>query len=525
MIVPRTRRFPPLLLALVLALPLLASCGEGGPTTNAPPAVTGVEFVGGSRSVPIGATLALAVTVGSRGGASEAVSWSSEAPAIATVDARGVVAGVAVGQAVITATSVFDPHHSASVTVTVQAAPGGPGAPVPPGSPGVPATISIVAGDGQTGTVGAALPVRPSVRVLDADDTPLAGVSVTFAVTVGGGLVTPEAPVVTDANGVATLTSWNLGIRPGTNRLSASVGDVGAEFTATGTTGSPSAAASLVTADPTTLPADGSATSQLTVQLKDAYGNDTDTVGANVTFATPSEGSIGSVGDAGSGTYTATYTAGTSAGSVTITPRLDGTDFTNTATITLTAGPQVQGVVIEGGDLTLDVGDTLTLTAIVTQTGGAPTTVTWSSSDPEVATMGATSGNLIAVGAGTATITATSTYDPSRSGTITVAVGPPPEPAAVLGVVIVGGDVDLRIGDTLVLTAVVDTTGGASQAVTWSSSDPDVAAIGASSGNLTAIGTGTATITAASAFDANQTDTITVGVRRRPGPPVRSPPG
>jgi hypothetical protein len=441
MIVPRTRRFPPLLLALLL----LASCGEGGPTTNAPPAVTGVEFVGGSRSVPVGATLALAVTVGSRGGASEAVAWSSEAPAIATVNARGVVTGVAVGQAVITATSVFDPSRSASVTVTVEAASNGPiepDEPVPPAPPtppdppdptvppGPPTSLSIVAGDGQTGTVGAALPVRPSVRVSDADDRPLAGVTVTFAVTAGGGLVTPEAPVVTNADGVATLTSWNLGIRPGTNRLSASVGDVGAEFTATGTTGPPSAAASLVTADPTTLAADGSATSLLTVQLKDAYGNDIDTAGANVTFATPSHGSIGNVGDTGSGTYTATYTAGTSPGSVTITPRLDGTDFTNTTTITLTESPQqVQQVVIDGGDLTLDVGDTRDLTATVSATGGASQDVTWTSADTAVATIDATSGSLTAVGAGTTTITATSAFDTSRSGTVAAEVrrrpGPP----------------------------------------------------------------------------------------------------
>jgi uncharacterized protein YjdB len=518
MIVPLTRRLPFLLLALLV----LASCGGGGPTTDTPPAVTGLEFVGGSRSVPVGATLALAVTVESRGGASQAVSWSSRAPAIATVSGTGVVSGVAVGEAVITATSVFDPNHSASVTVTVQAAPGGPGTPVPPGQPGQPATVSIVAGDGQTGTVGAALPVRPSVRVLDANATPLAGVSVTFAITAGGGHVTPASPVVTDANGVATLTSWNLGIRPGENRLSATAGGVGAEFSAIGTTGSPSAAASLVTADPPTLAADGSATSQLTVQLKDAYGNDADTVGADVTFATPSLGSIGTVIDAGSGIYTATYTAGITPGSVTITPRLDGADFTNSATIILTESPQqVQQVVIDGGDLTLDVGDALTLTATVSATGGAPTTVTWTSSATAVATIDASSGNLTAVGDGTTTITATSTFDPSRSDTMTVTVRPPPETPAVLSVVIDGDDLVLDIGDTAVLTATVDATGGASQAVTWSSADSTVATIGATTGFLTAIGTGTTTITAISTFDPSRTDTITVRVRRPTGPPIR----
>jgi uncharacterized protein YjdB len=507
MSVPLTRRFSSLLLALLV----LASCGGGGPAADAPPAVTGLEFVGGSRAVPVGATLTLAVTVQSRGGASQAVSWSSGAPAIATVYGTGVVTGVAVGEAVITATSAFDPSRSASVTVTVHAAPGDPGAPLPPSPPGTPARVSIVAGDGQTGTVGAALPVRPSVRVVDADDTPSAGVSVTFAVMAGDGHVTPEAPVVTNANGVATLTSWNLGIRPGTNRLRASVGAIGIEFTATGTTGSPSAAASLARAAPTTLAANGSATSLLTVQLRDAYGNDTDTIGASVTFAPVGQGSIGSISDAGDGTYTATYTAGTAPGTVTITPRLDGMDFTNTATITLTDSPQqVQRVVIDVGDLTLDVGATRTLAATVSATGGAPTTVTWTSSDPAIATIGASSGTLIAHSAGTVTITATSTFDPSRSGAITVTVRPPP---AVLTVAIDGGTLNLRIGDTRELTATVDATGGAPTTVTWTSSDPAVATIGANIGNLTALSAGTIWITATSTFDPSRSDTIRVRVR------------
>jgi uncharacterized protein YjdB len=220
--------------------------------------------------------------------------------------------------------------------------------------------------------------------------------------------------------------------------------------------------------------------------------------------------------------YTATYTAGTSPGSVTITPRLDGADFTNSATIILTESPQqVQQVVIDGGDLTLDVGDALTLTATVSATGGAPTTVTWTSSATAVATIDASSGNLTAVGAGTTTITATSTFDPSRSDTMTVTVRPPPETPAVLSVVIDGDDLVLDIGDTAVLTATVDATGGASQAVTWSSADSTVATIGATTGFLTAIGTGTTTITAISTFDPSRTDTITVRVRRPTGPPIR----
>ena len=53
------------------------------------------------------------------GGASTSVTWLSSDSSIATVDANGVVTGVAVGDASITATSDFDSNVSGSVTVVV----------------------------------------------------------------------------------------------------------------------------------------------------------------------------------------------------------------------------------------------------------------------------------------------------------------------------------------------------------------------------------------------------------------------
>ena len=49
----------------------------------------------------------------------------------------------------------------------------------------------------------------------------MAGVTVTFAVTGGGGTVLPVVPVATDASGIATVGSWTLGGTPGANTLSA----------------------------------------------------------------------------------------------------------------------------------------------------------------------------------------------------------------------------------------------------------------------------------------------------------------
>src|SRR5699024_2311301 len=50
----------------------------------------------------------------------------------------------------------------------------------------------------------------PTVRVLDSQDIPVGGVTVSFAITSGGGSVTGAARV-TDASGIAQVGSWTLG--------------------------------------------------------------------------------------------------------------------------------------------------------------------------------------------------------------------------------------------------------------------------------------------------------------------------
>jgi len=98
-----------------------------------------------------------------------------------------------------------------------------------------------------------------------------------------------------------------------------------------------SAANSTVSATPGSLSPGSGATSTLTVQLKNAAGQNLTVSGGTVTFATLSavQGSIGLVTNNNNGTYTATYTAGTSSGVVTITPLINGTAFTNTTTVLL----------------------------------------------------------------------------------------------------------------------------------------------------------------------------------------------
>jgi adhesin/invasin len=106
-------------------------------------------------------------------------------------------------------------------------------------SAGAATQIAVDAGNGQSATAGTAVAVPPSVIVRDANNNPVAGVNVTFAVASGGGTVVPTTAVLTNASGIAQVTSWTLGATAGSNTLSAtSAGLTGSPltFTAAGTT-------------------------------------------------------------------------------------------------------------------------------------------------------------------------------------------------------------------------------------------------------------------------------------------------
>lgn len=97
-------------------------------------------------------------------------------------------------------------------------------------------SVVVSAGNGQTGLVGFALNVAPSVLVRDAANVPVANAQVTFAVTGGGGGVS-GANATTNVNGIATVGSWTVQL--GVNTLTATVAASGltgnpVTFTATG---------------------------------------------------------------------------------------------------------------------------------------------------------------------------------------------------------------------------------------------------------------------------------------------------
>jgi alpha-tubulin suppressor-like RCC1 family protein len=89
--------------------------------------------------------------------------------------------------------------------------------------------ISMTDGNNQAAAPGTAVATPPSVTVTDANDDPVSGVAVTFAVALGGGSISGPNQT-TNSSGIATVGSWTLGPAPGTNTLTA---------TAPGLSGSP----------------------------------------------------------------------------------------------------------------------------------------------------------------------------------------------------------------------------------------------------------------------------------------------
>jgi alpha-tubulin suppressor-like RCC1 family protein len=118
-------------------------------------------------------------------------------------------------------------------------------------------------------------------------------------------------------------------------------------------------------------------------------------------------------------------------------------------------------------------------------------TVTWSSINPAVATVDASTGVVTAVANGTAVITATAPGGASGSTTVTVS-------QTVKTVAVNPAGASLGGGSTTFTVSVQDSLGSAiaSPAVTWTSLNPAVATVGVSTGEATAVASGQVAISA-----------------------------
>ena len=145
----------------------------------------------------------------------------------------------------------------------------------------------------------------------------------------------------------------------------------------------------------------------------------------------------------------------------------------------------VSNITINESSIELKVGQAVYLTATVNPSEATDKTVTWSSSNPSVATV--ENGTVKAIKVGFATITA-------KAGDKTATCAIDVEATPVTSITLDKTAASLRAGQSIMLTATVNPSDATDKTVSWSSSNPSVAAV--ENGVVKAIKVGSATISA-----------------------------
>ena len=241
-----------------------------------------------------------------------------------------------------------------------------------------------------------------------------------------------------------------------------------------------------VTVTPETVALNVGETKQLSAVVAPATASN-----KNVTWST-SSGNVATVNSSGLVTAVGNGTA-------TITARTASGGYTDTCTVTVST--PVTGVSLSLSSLTLDKNGTHQLTATVSPETASNKTVSWSTSDPDVASV-SQSGLVTAVGGGTADITVT-TEDGSYTAQCKVTVNVP-----VTGVQF--DEVSASMGmdsSTTTLGYTVLPADASNKSVTWQSSNTAVAMIDTDTGVITPVGPGGTEITVTT-VDGNFSDTL-----------------
>lgn len=333
--------------------------------------VKSVSVSAAATSLRVGAQQTITSDVVSDPGVSRSVNWVSANSAIATVNALGVITGVSPGVTTITASAVADAAMTATTQVTV----------TPARAVFVtPATTNI--GAGQAVQLDAAVIIdagQPQTVTWSSNSVGTATVSqqgIVTGVALGTATITATATADGTLQGIATVN-----VVPVVRQVA-----IVPPISSTLFLGQTRTLVATVTADP------GLA--------QTVTWNST-----NSSVATVSATGVVTAVAAGSVSIAATSTA----------------DASKTATLALTVSLQPVSVSLSTTAVSLSIGNSSTLVATVLADPGVSTSVTWSSSAPNVATV--SNGVVTAVANGVAVITATSVADPTKSATATVAVG------------------------------------------------------------------------------------------------------
>ncbi len=420
-----------------------------------------------SATITEGNTTQLIATVLPTNATNRTVTWRSSNTSVATVNSNGVVTGINAGSATITATTTDGTNLSASCAVTVQ--------------PNVIYATSISLNNtSATITEGENMQLTATVLPTNATNRTVTWRSSNTSV------------ATVNSNGVVT------GINAGSATITATTAD-----------GTNLSASCTVTVQPSFIYATSISLNKTSAEITE--GNTlqltatvlpTNATNRTVTWST-SNSNIATVNSNGLVTAIAP-------GSVTITARTnDGTNLT--ASCAVTVKPSViyaTSISLNKTSAEITEGNTLQLTATVLPTNATNRTVTWSTSNSNIATVNS-NGKVTAIAPGLATITARTNDGTNLTASCAVTV----KPQVVLATSISLNETsaELTSGNTMQLTATVLPSNASNKTVTWSTSNSNIATVN-SNGLVTAIAPGSAIITARTTDGTNLSATCSVTV-------------
>ncbi len=401
----------------------------------------------------IGDSQDLTATVLPNNATNKAVSWTSSNPAAVTVSNSGLVKGIAAGTATITATTE-DGGLTATCNVEVVIVP-----------------VSSITLDKTSVNMG----------IGDSQD---------LTATVLPNNATNKAVSWTSSNPAAvTVSNSGLvkGIAAGTATITATTEDGG--LTATCNVEVVIVPVSSITLDKTSVNMGIGGSQDLTATVLPANATNK---AVSWTSSNPAAVTVTSSG----------LVKGIAAGTATITATTEDGGLTATCTVEVVVVP-VSSITLDKTTLNMGIGDSQDLTATVLPNNATNKAVSWTSSNPEVATV-SNSGLVTAIAGGSVTITAT-TEDGGFAAYCGITVTVP-----VKTVFLNHKPRYLSLGQTITLIAVVLPSNATNKAVTFSSSNPAVATVD-SEGKVTGISLGNATITVTT-IDGGHTNIVDIPV-------------
>lgn len=431
-----------------------ASCTVKVNAKNIP--VDSITLDQSEKTLNIGETVTLTVTVSPENATNKNISWSSNNVLVATVDANGKVTAKSVGEANITATV---DGKTATCTITVE--------------PIKVTNVSITSPASTTIKYGDTLNLEAIVKPETATNK-----NVTWS---------SSDTTVATVNQKGHVVAQN---KEGTATITVTTEDGGKTAKCTITVKAPEVVISVTSVELNlkTLDMKIGESSNLSATVKPANATN-----KNVDW-TSSNNSVATVDESGNVTAVREGTA------VITVETVDG-KTTATCTVTVTKVP-VSSITLDKTKAELEEDDTLTLTATIAPSDASYKTVTWTSDNKSVATVDG-NGNVTARTVGNAKITAT-----ADGKTATCSIKVKKKVIHVESITLSATNVEMLEGKSFRLYATVDPSNATDKTVTWTSDKPGVATVD-EYGNVSLIAGGTATITA-KADGKTATCTVTV---------------